>query len=161
MPPTIEGHLSATGMKFALVVSRFNSLVTTELLGGALDTLKRHGADVDDQLVIHAPGSWELPVIADHVLERGGIDGVIALGCVMKGQTSHDEHIAAEVSKGLASLAAKYRVPVTFGVLTPATLEQALDRAGMKMGNKGAEAALAAIETVNVLRALKPKAKSK
>lgn len=152
MPKEIQGGLNADGMRFALIVSRFNSLVTQELLNGALDALKRHGASPDDQTVIWAPGSWELPMVTQKAIDRGGIDGVIVLGCVMQGQTTHNQYIAAEVSKGLAQLSLQARLPVTFGVLTPNSLEQALDRAGMKMGNKGSEAAEAAIEMVSLMK---------
>ncbi len=155
MAQAIEGDMDGRGMKFGIVASRFNSLVTNELLSGALDMLARHGAREADQTIVRVPGGWEIPIAARALARKGGIDGVIALGCVMKGQTSHDEHIAAEVSKGLAAVSAEFDLPVLHGVLTPATLEQALERAGMKMGNKGAEAAAAAIEIVNVLRALK------
>jgi 6,7-dimethyl-8-ribityllumazine synthase len=155
MAQTIEGDMDGRGMKFGIVVSRFNSLVTNELLSGALDMLARHGAREADQVIVRVPGGWEIPIVARALARKGGIDGIIALGCVMKGQTSHDEHIAAEVSKGLAAVSAEFDLPVCHGVLTPGTLEQALERAGMKMGNKGAEAAAAAIEIVNVLRAMK------
>ncbi len=155
MAQVIEGDMDGRGMKFGIVVSRFNSLVTNELLAGALDVLVRHGAKEKDQVVVRVPGGWEIPIAARALAKKGGIDGIIALGCVMKGQTSHDEHIAAEVSKGLAAVSAEFNLPVMHGVLTPATLEQALERAGMKMGNKGAEAATAAIEIVNVLKAMK------
>ncbi|MBX3728824.1 MAG: 6,7-dimethyl-8-ribityllumazine synthase [Candidatus Sumerlaeia bacterium] len=154
MPRVIEGSLDAKGLKFALVVSRFNSLVTEELLKGALDTLARHGANPEHQTVVRVPGGWELPVVVKAVLEKGGVDGVIALGCVMKGQTTHNDTIVAEASKGLGQLAMATGIPVTFGVLTPNSLEQALERAGLKMGNKGSEAAEAAIETANLLRKL-------
>jgi 6,7-dimethyl-8-ribityllumazine synthase len=154
MPRVIEGSLDAKGLKFALVVSRFNSLVTEELLKGALDTLTRHGANPEQQTIVRVPGGWELPVVVKAVLDKGGVDGVIALGCVMKGQTTHNDTIIAEASKGLGQLAMATGIPVTFGVLTPNSLEQALERAGLKMGNKGSEAAEAAIETANLLRKL-------
>lgn len=149
-PKEYSAPLDAKGLRFALIVSRFNSLVTKELLAGALDTIERHGGKVEEQTVVWAPGSFEIPIVAKAVLEKGGFDGIIALGCVMKGATTHNEYIAAEVTKGLASLGLEYNVPVAFGVLTPETLEQALERAGMKMGNKGSEAAAAAIETARL-----------
>lgn len=149
-PLEFSAPLNANGLRFAIVVSRWNSLVTKELLGGALDALVRHGGRAEDQIVVWAPGSFEIPLVVKAVLERGGIDGVIALGCVMKGSTTHNEHIAGEVTKGIAMLSLEYGLPVSFGVLTPDTMEQALDRAGMKMGNKGAEAALAAVEMVRL-----------
>lgn len=154
MPKTIEGHLSAAGLKFGIVVSRFNSLVTEALLQGAMDCLVRHGAKADEQLVVRVPGGWELPLAAKKLVERGGIDGVIALGCVMKGSTPHNEYIINEAAKGLGALGMEAGVPVSFGVLTPNSLEQALERAGLKMGNKGAEAAEAAIEMANLVKAL-------
>ena len=141
-------------MKFAIVVSRYNALVTKELLAGALDTIERLGGSVAEQTIIWAPGGYEIPILVKAALEKGGFDGVIALGCVMKGATTHDQYIAAEVAKGCASLSLQYNKVVSFGVLTPETLEQALERAGLKMGNKGAEAALAAIEVVLTQRAI-------
>lgn len=149
-PQEISANLDASGLKFAIVVSRWNSLVTKELLGGALDALTRHGASAAEQTVVWAPGSFEIPLVVAKLLQRGGFDGVIALGCVMKGSTTHNEHIAAEVTKGISMLSLEYGLPVSFGVITPDTMEQALDRAGMKMGNKGAEAALAAVETARL-----------
>ena len=154
MPQFIEGDLDAKGLKFGLVVSRFNSLVTDALLDGALDCLKRHGANLDDQVVVRVPGGWELPLGAKALLDRGGIDGVIALGCVMKGSTTHNEYIVGEAAKGLGMLGLEKGIPVTFGVLTPGNIEQALERSGLKMGNKGAEAAEAAIEMAKLLKAV-------
>ncbi|MBI5153782.1 6,7-dimethyl-8-ribityllumazine synthase [Candidatus Poribacteria bacterium] len=154
MPAEISGELNAAGMRFALVVSRFNSLVTQELLNGALDTLKRHGADPDEQTVLWAPGGWELPLVAQCAAKKGGVDGLIVLGCVMKGQTANNEYIANEIAKALGQLSLHHGIPVAYGVLTPNSLEQALERAGLKMGNKGAEAAAAAIEMVSLLRKL-------
>ncbi len=150
----ISAAIDAKGMRFAIVVSRFNALVTKELLGGALDSIERHGGSPADQTIVWVPGGFEIPYAVQALLKKGGFDGVIALGCVMKGSTSHNEHIAAEVTKGLASLGMEYGIPVSFGVLTPDTLEQALERAGLKMGNKGSEAALAAIEMIGVMRAI-------
>jgi 6,7-dimethyl-8-ribityllumazine synthase len=141
-------------MKFAIVVSRYNTLVTKELLGGALDAIERNGGSPQDQLVVWAPGAFEIPILVRAVLEKGGFDAVIALGCVMAGETTHNDYIANEVTKGCGHLSLQYGVPVSFGVLTPNTLEQALNRAGMKMGNKGAESALAAIEAVAAIRAI-------
>ena len=155
MSKQIHGELSAKGLRFALIVSRFNSLVTEELLKGALDSLKRHGANLDDQLIIYVPGSWEIPLAAQCILQQGVYDGVIALGCVMQGETAHNDLINAEVSKGLGALQLQFGKPVGFGVLSPSSLEQALHRSGMKLGNKGAETALAVIETARVLTAMK------
>lgn len=159
MPRTLEGKLDATGARFAIVVSRFNSLVTQELLAGALDTLRRLNADTDKIDVAWVPGSFELPVAVKAFAESGSYDAVIALGCIMKGQTTHDQHIAGEAAKGLGQVALATGVPIGFGVLTPDTLEQALDRAGMKAGNKGAEAALAAAEMVSLFRTLGKKSR--
>ena len=156
MPKIIEGQLSAQGMKFAIVVSRFNSIITESLLAGALDTIERNGGKSDDQLVIKVPGGWEIPLAVKRILEtHKKIDGVIALGCVMRGQTTHNEYISAEAAKQIGGLSMDHNKPVSFGVLTPDTTEQALDRAGMKHGNKGCEAAAAAIEMVSLLNQLK------
>ncbi len=155
MPKTIEGDLNAKGAKFAIVASRFNALVTNALVDGAVDCLVRHGAKDEDILVVRVPGGWELPLAAKRILQRGGVDAVIALGCVMRGETPHNEYITAECVKGLGQLSMQHDVPVTFGVLTPNTLEQALERSGLKMGNKGAEAAEAAIEMVSLGKKLK------
>ncbi len=154
MSKVIEGTMNAEGMRFALVVSRFNSMVTESLLAGAMDSLKRHGADENEQLVYRVPGGWEIGLAVQRILqcETLQIDGVIALGCVMRGATTHNEHIANEVTKQLAHLSLEHSVPVSFGVLTPDTIEQALERSGLKLGNKGAEAALAAVEMVSLLR---------
>lgn len=155
MPKIIEGHLSAQGMKFAIVVSRFNSMITESLLAGALDTITRHGGKPDDQVVVYVPGGWEIPLAVKRVLEtQKKIDGVIALGCVMRGQTTHNEYISAEAAKQIEGLSLEHNKPVSFGVLTPDSTEQALERAGMKHGNKGSEAAAAAIEMVSLLKNL-------
>lgn len=153
-PHTISAPLQAGGMKFAIVVSRYNAFVTKELLGGALDAITRHGGDAGAVTVVWVPGGFEIPLAVKMVLQKGGFDAVIALGCVMKGATTNNDLIAGEITKGVASLSMEYDVPVTFGVLTPATLEQAIERAGLKMGNKGEEAALAAIEMVQLRRLL-------
>jgi 6,7-dimethyl-8-ribityllumazine synthase len=154
MPKEIHGSMNAQGMRFGIVVSRFNSLITQELLAGAMDCLVRHGADGDAQTVVFVPGGWEIAPAAKALLAKADVDGVIALGCVMKGATPHNDYIAADVARGLGTLSLESGKPVTFGVLTPNTLEQALERAGAKMGNKGAEAAAAAIELANVLKQL-------
>ncbi len=153
-PAHVSGKLDASGLRFAIIVSRYNSLVTKELLEGALDAIERHAGSRKDQLVVWSPGGFEIPLLVREVLETGRFDGVVALGCVMRGETPHNEYIAAEASKALASLSLQYGKPVGFGVLTPDTLEQALERSGLKMGNKGAEAALAVIEAVRVQRAI-------
>lgn len=154
-PTTFSADLDARGLRFGIIVSRWNSLVTKELLGGALDAIERHGGTVADQVVVWAPGSFELPILAKALAKRGGIDGIIALGCVLRGETPHNEHIANEATKGLAQVGLEFDIPIGFGVLTPNTLEQALDRAGMKMGNKGAEAALAVVEVARLLAKLR------
>ncbi len=150
MPRFFEGNLIAPKGRFALTVSRFNSFITEPLLNGALDTLRRHGVD-DQQLdVYRVPGTFELPGVTRRVIESGRYVGVIALGCVIRGGTPHFEYVSSEVSKGIGQLAANAEVAVTFGVLTCDTVEQAVDRAGVKAGNKGAEAAVALIELVNL-----------
>jgi 6,7-dimethyl-8-ribityllumazine synthase len=151
MPRTIEGDLTAQGLKTALVVARFNSFITERLYEGALDTLVRHGAAADEQTLVRVPGAWEIPVTCKHLVESGKYDAVIALGAVIRGSTPHFDLVAAEVSKGVAQVAMQSGVPVAFGVLTTDTIEQAIERAGTKAGNKGAEAALAAIEMARVL----------
>ncbi len=155
MPRTYEGQLVATGYRFALVVSRFNEFITSKLLAGALDALARHGADVErDVEVAWVPGSWELPLAAMRLARSGRYDAVICLGCVMRGDTPHFEYIAAEAAKGIAQAMLETGVPITFGVLTTDNLEQAIERAGTKAGNKGADAAVSAIEMVSLMRQL-------
>lgn len=150
----IEGSMDASGLKFAVVVSRFNAFITEPLLEGAVDTLVRSGAKPGDLTVVRVPGAWELPLVVAKAAESGKYDAVIALGCLMKGDTIHFDLIAAEAAKGLARVAQDTGVPVSFGVLTTNTLEQAIDRAGAKAGNKGGEAAAAAIEQARVLAGL-------
>ncbi len=148
----IEGHLNAKGLRFALVASRFNDFIVQRLIDGALDYLIRHGASKEDIVVIRVPGSFEMPVVVKRILEKKSFDGVVCLGAVIRGATPHFEYIAAEVTKGLAKLALDYGLPVGFGILTTDTLEQAIERAGSKMGNKGAEAAQAVLETIRVIK---------
>ena len=155
MPKTIEGQLSATGLRFAIVVSRFNSFITERLLGGAMDALERSGAGADSIDVIKVPGSWEVPLVAGEVARQHRYDAVICLVAVIRGETPHFDYIAAEAAKGIAHVAAETGVPVAFGVLTTNTLEQAIDRAGAKGGNKGFDAAMTAIEMANLLRTLR------
>jgi len=155
MPRVIDGQLSAVGMRFAIVVSRFNSFITERLLAGATDALLRHGADPDTIDVIRVPGSWEVPMVAGEVARQHRHDAVICLSAVIRGETPHFDYVAAEAAKGIAHAAAETGVPVAFGVLTTNTLEQAIDRAGAKGGNKGADAALAAMEMANLLRQLR------
>lgn len=152
MANVIEGELLAGEGRFAVVVSRFNELVTERLLDGALGTLRRHGVAEERVTVVRVPGAFELPIVADRLARGGECAAVICLGAVIQGQTTHHEYINQQVVAGLMQIGLATGVPVLFGVLTCQTMEQALDRAGGKAGNKGSEAALAAIETVNVLK---------
>ena len=149
---TIEGKLDATGLKTAIVASRFNDFVTTKLIEGAVDCLSRHGAAEKEITVVRVPGSFELPLAAKKAASSGKYDAVICLGALIRGQTPHFDYIAAEVTKGVAQVSLDTNVPVTFGVITADTLEQAVDRAGAKAGNKGFEAALGAVEMADLLR---------
>ena len=151
---TIQGVLSAGGVRFGIVVSRFNMLVTQRLLEGAIDCLTRHGATDDDLTTVFCPGSFEIPQVASLMARSGNYDAVICLGCVIRGETPHFDFIASEVAKGVSQIGLQTGVPTTFGVLTTETLEQALERAGAKAGNKGWDAALTAIELVQVNRQL-------
>jgi 6,7-dimethyl-8-ribityllumazine synthase len=146
--------LDAKGLRFGVVVSRFNDLLTGRLVEGALDCLTRHGAQEEDLVVVKVPGAWELPMVADRLARSGKVDAVVAVGVLIRGDTPHFEYIAAEVSKGLAQVALGTGVPVSFGVLTTESLEQAIERSGTKAGNKGWHAALAAIEMVQLYRRL-------
>lgn len=152
---TYEGHLDAKGLKFAILVSRFNSFVTDRLLAGALDGLSRSGADEEDIEIVRMPGSWEMPVVAAELARQKRHDALICLGAVIRGDTPHFDYVAGEAAKGLGQVAMQHGVPVAFGVLTTNTLEQAIDRAGAKSGNKGFDAAMSAIETANLLRRLR------
>lgn len=148
----IEGSFVASGKKFAIVVSRFNSFIVESLLEGAVDALKRHGNVADtDITIIRVPGAYELPVAAKRVAAKGEFDAVIAIGAVIRGGTPHFDFVAGECNKGLAQVAMEFDIPVAFGVITVDSIEQAIERAGTKAGNKGAEAALSALEMVNVL----------
>lgn len=149
---TIEGKLVAEGMKVAIVASRFNEFITTKLISGAEDTLLRHGMSGDDIDLIWVPGAFEIPMVAKKAAMSGKYDAVICLGAVIRGATSHYEFVAAEVSKGIALASLESGVPVLFGVLTTENIEQAIERAGTKAGNKGADCASSAIEMVNLLR---------
>lgn len=151
---TYEGHLSVKGGKFCLVASRFNSFIVEQLEAGAIDALVRHGANRDDISLVKAPGAFELPMVVQRVAASKQYDAIIALGAVIRGGTPHFEYVAGECVKGLASVSLQYDVPVSFGVLTVDTIEQAIERAGTKAGNKGAEAALSALEMVNLFRQL-------
>ena len=148
------GDLSGRGLRFAIVVSRFNELVTTQLLAGARDGLRRHGVADDNVDVAWAPGALEIPVLAQRLAQTGRYDALICLGTVIRGATAHFDYVAAGVAQGVARVALDSGLPAIFGVLTTDTIEQALERAGTKQGNKGWDAALAAIETANTLRAI-------
>jgi len=154
MPNVKKGELNAAGKKFAIVVSRFNEFITAKLLDGAVDCLLRHGAADGDIDVIWVPGSFEIPLVARRVTRAKKHHAVICLGAVIRGATPHFDFIAAEVSKGVAQVALESGVPTLFGVLTTDTIEQAIERAGAKAGNKGADAALAAIELANLMTQL-------
>jgi 6,7-dimethyl-8-ribityllumazine synthase len=149
---SIEGKLDATELKTAIVASRFNDFVTAKLIEGAVDCLLRHGAAEEEITLIRVPGSFELPLAAKKAASSGKFDAVICLGALIRGQTPHFDYIAAEVTKGVAQVSLDTSVPVTFGVITADTLEQAVDRAGAKSGNKGFEAALGAVEMADLLR---------
>ncbi len=151
---TVEGHFSATGGKFCLVASRFNSFIVEQLENGAIDALVRHGVAKDDITLVKAPGAFELPMVIQRVAALKKYDAIIALGAVIRGGTPHFDYVAGECVKGLAHISLQYDVPVTFGVLTVDTIEQAIERAGTKAGNKGAEAALSAIEMVSLFKNL-------
>ncbi len=150
-----EGTLDAKGLKFAILVSRFNSFVTERLLAGALDALARTGAAAEDVEIVKVPGSWEIPVAAAELARQKRHNALICLSAVIRGDTPHFDYIAAEVAKGLAQITLETGVPVSFGVLTTNTLEQAIDRAGAKSGNKGFDAAMSAVETANLMARLR------
>jgi 6,7-dimethyl-8-ribityllumazine synthase len=150
-----EGALTATGLTFGIVASRTNEFITARLLEGALDALRRHGAQEDQISVVRVPGSFEIPLTAKRLAGSGQYDAIICLGTVIRGATPHFEYIASEVSKGVAAVALETGVPVAFGVLTTDSIEQAVERAGSKGGNKGFDAACSAIEMANLLRELK------
>jgi len=154
MPKTLEGKISAEGYRFGLVVSRFNDFISSKLVEGAVDALKRHGAAEEQLLLVKVPGAFEIPLAAKKLAESGKVDAVICLGAVIRGSTPHFDYVAAEVSKGIAMVALDTKVPVAFGVLTTDNLEQAIERAGTKSGNKGWDAALAAMEMVNLFKQL-------
>lgn len=152
---TIEGSLDAKGLKFAIVTSRFNSFITERLVGGALDALARSGAAADDIEIVKVPGSWEMPLAVAELARLQRHNAIICLGAVIRGETPHFDYVANEAAKGIAQASMQAGVPVAFGVLTTNTLEQAIDRAGAKSGNKGFDAAMSAIEMANVLRSLR------
>lgn len=154
MPEYVEGTYVARDASFAIVVSRFNSFITEKLLQGAIDALTRHEADMDRVTVAWCPGSFEIPLVSKKLAESGAYDAIICLGAVIRGATPHFDLVASQVGRGVAQVSMETGVPVIFGVLTTDTIEQAIERAGTKSGNKGAEAAVSAIEMVNLLRQL-------
>jgi len=154
-PRIIEGQLQATAdARFAIVASRFNSFIVDRLVDGACDVLRRTGVSDGNVSIVRVPGSWELPLAAKRVADKGEVDAIIALGALIRGATPHFDYIAAEATKGLAQTSMQSGIPVAFGVLTTDTIEQAIERAGTKAGNKGAEAAMAAIEMVSLYKLL-------
>jgi len=154
MPNVIEGELLASGEKIAIVVSRFNDFITSKLLDGALDTIRRHGGNVDETTVVWVPGSFELPVVAKKLAGGGKYDAVICLGCVIKGATVHYDCVVNAATTGIGRVATETGVPIIFGVLTCDSIEQAIERAGTKMGNAGAKAAGSAIEMASLMKKL-------
>lgn len=148
----IEGELQAKGLRFGIILSRFNDFITSRLLDGALDALIRHGADDKDIEVIKVPGSFEIPMVAKRLANKGAYNAIICLGTIIRGSTPHFEYVAAEVSKGIASASMETGVPISFGIITSDTIEQAIERAGSKSGNKGWDAAMTAIEMAQVLK---------
>ncbi|MCA9673830.1 MAG: 6,7-dimethyl-8-ribityllumazine synthase [Kofleriaceae bacterium] len=155
MPKVVEGTLSAAGLRIALVASRFNALIVEPLVAGAVDAIVRTGGADGDVTLYRCPGAWELPQVVRQVLARGGVDAVVALGAVIRGSTPHFDVVANEASKGIAQAAATSDIPVVFGVLTVDTIEQAIERAGTKAGNKGFDAAMAAIEMASLFKAIR------
>ena len=151
---TIEGNFQNVGGRYAIVVSRFNSFVVEALLSGAVDNLVRHGVKASDISVVRVPGAWELPVAVKRLADKGGFDAIITLGAVIRGGTAHFEYFAGEAAKGIAAVQNASGVPVAFGVLTVDSIEQAIERSGTKAGNKGAEAALCALEMVSLFKQL-------
>ncbi|MBI5041547.1 MAG: 6,7-dimethyl-8-ribityllumazine synthase [Gammaproteobacteria bacterium] len=150
----IEGQLQVRGARIALLVARFNSFVVDSLLAGAVDCLKRHGADAQDMTIVRVPGAFEMPLVAKQLAASKKYDAIIALGAVIRGGTPHFEYVAGECTKGLASVGMEFDIPVAFGVLTVDSIEQAIERAGTKAGNKGVEAAMSAIEMIDLLKRL-------
>lgn len=155
MPRIFEGRISAEGFSFAIIVSRFNDFISSKLVEGALDALKRHGLNEDKLTVVKVPGAFEIPMTAKRLAKAGKYDAIICLGAVIRGATPHFDYVAAEVSKGIATVSLESNIPVTFGVLTTDNLEQAIERAGSKAGNKGWDAAISAMEMVNLYKEIK------
>lgn len=154
MPNIYEGDLNGNGLKFGVVISRFNSFITTKLLDGALDSIKRHGGNLDDVDVVWIPGAFETPSVAKKLADSGRYDALICIGAVIRGATPHFDYVAGESAKGIAQVALNTGVPIIYGIITTDTIEQAIERAGTKSGNKGAEAAVTAIEMANLNRQL-------
>lgn len=157
---TYQGNMIGTGLRFAIVASRFNEFITTKLIEGAKDALLRHDVRHQDIDIFWVPGAWEQPLVAKEIALNGKYDAIISVGAVIKGDTSHDVYVASEVAKGLALVSLEQRVPVAFGILTCDNLNQAIERAGSKAGNKGADAALAALEEANILKSIRQDAGS-
>lgn len=155
MKQVFEGHLVGTDLKIGIVVARFNEFITSKLLGGAEDLLRRHGVKEEDVTVLWVPGAFEIPLAAKKLADSGNYDAVITLGTVIRGATPHFDYVCSEVAKGVSAVSLQSGVPTIFGVLTTESIEQAIERAGTKAGNKGAEAAITAIEMANVYRQLK------
>lgn len=154
MPKVLEGKITAEGFRFALLVSRFNDFISSKLVEGALDALNRHGADESAITLVKVPGAFEIPFAAKKLVSGNAYDAVICLGAVIRGSTPHFDYVAAEMSKGIAQVGLEGNIPVTFGVLTTDDLEQAIERAGSKAGNKGWDAAMAAMEMVNLVKSI-------
>jgi 6,7-dimethyl-8-ribityllumazine synthase len=152
MPKILEGKISAEGFRFAIIVSRFNDFISSKLVEGALDALRRHGGSEEQVSLVKVPGAFEIPMAAKKLAESDQFDAIICLGAVIRGATPHFEYVASEASKGIALVALESKIPVIFGVLTTDNLEQAIERAGSKSGNKGWDAAVAAMEMVNLFR---------
>jgi 6,7-dimethyl-8-ribityllumazine synthase len=155
MPKIFEGKISAEGFRFAIIVSRFNDFISSRLVEGAIDALNRHGANDEQVSLVKVPGAFEIPHTAKRLVESNRYDAIICLGAVIRGSTPHFEYVAAEVSKGIANVGIDSKIPVTFGVLTTDSLEQAIERAGSKAGNKGWDAAIAAMEMINLFNEIK------
>jgi 6,7-dimethyl-8-ribityllumazine synthase len=154
MTKVYQGSLIGTGLKIGIVVSRFNEFITSKLLGGALDALERHGVSDEDMEVAWVPGAFEIPMTASKMAASGKYDAIVCLGAVIRGATAHFDYVAAEVSKGIANVGLKTGLPVIFGVITTDTIEQAIERAGTRVGNRGSDAAEAAIETANLYKSM-------
>ncbi|MCX7944781.1 MAG: 6,7-dimethyl-8-ribityllumazine synthase [Deltaproteobacteria bacterium] len=155
MPNIYEGSFDAGGLKFGIVVSRFNHFISDKLLSGAMDAIFRHGGKEEDISIYRVPGSFEIPPVANKLVESGKFDAIICLGVIIRGDTPHFDYIASEVSKGVANIAINSGIPVIFGIITADTIEQAIERAGTKHGNKGFDAAMAAIEMANLYKSIK------